>query len=72
MKSFRLFLAVALLAVVTNGCTKWVAGTHNPEKLKENSPTWGVPQARPVVWGFTGIDRGCTEKDPCPSQEPAK
>lgn len=68
MKFYNFFLFFAMSSLLTSGCTKWTAGEHKPEDLKESSFMWGVPKSRPVVWGFTGIDRSCTEKDPCPSQ----
>lgn len=65
--TLSLFLILVGLVVFT-GCTKWTAGKKDDSEMKNASAIWGIPKVRPVVFGFTGIDRECTEKDPCPSE----
>ncbi len=76
MKKFSSHLAKTALGFVTlallSSCTNWVAGHNDKTELKHSSEMWGVPKTRPVVFGFTGIDRDCTEKDPCPSEQAKK
>lgn len=64
----RISLATLLLFALT-GCEKMVIGKLDETKLKETKASWGVPQSRPVVWGFTGIPRDCKD---CPASETKK
>ncbi len=68
MKTSTAVVGVILALITQPACTKLVVGKKDDAQLKKHSNHWGLPKMRPVVWGFTGIERDCAEAD-CPQTQ---